>query len=329
MKNQANLIEMYTKEELGFILYNNRSVNGVVKNFLPNLDPIKLVKIESRLDKSKSLFEKDDRMVEISTQDLDTTVDDIVVNPFDIEQLTDLILENVGNFNDDEYHYLTNRGFGDSTILEWKLLGLSSIKNNKDLVTIGATCHPILSKIFDDGVGNGGIIIPLFENDKLVNCAIRKINSHKSLKYSLACPDIPVWGLSKIEEGEEIWITEGIFDMIALIKLGKKAISCSSAMWTGIQLYKILEKKPYSITIFSDKDSVGLRTSAILKDFFMTYNIPARILISIVAKDPAEHYFEKYENSSRFQEIDITLEMIDTFKDESFNFIEYLKNRKF
>ena len=27
---------MYTNEELGFILYNNRSVKGVVSNFLPN-----------------------------------------------------------------------------------------------------------------------------------------------------------------------------------------------------------------------------------------------------------------------------------------------------
>lgn len=320
---------MYTKEELGFILYNNRSVNGVVKNFLPNLDPIKILKIESRLEKSKLLFENDNRMVEVSTNDLDITASDIIVNPSDINKLTDLILENIGNFSEEEYQYLTNRGFGDTTILEWKLLGLSSIKEEKDLITLGATSHPILSKIFDDGIVKGGIIIPMFENDKLVNCAIRKINSHKSLKYSLACPDIPVWGLSKIDEDEEIWITEGIFDMMALIKLGKKAVSCSSAMWTGIQLYKILEKKPSGITIFSDKDSVGLRTSAILKDFFITYNIPTRILISKVAKDPAEHYFEKYQNSSRFQEIDVTLEMIDTCKDESFNFIEYLKNRKF
>ena len=36
----------YTKEELGFILYNNRSVNGVVSNFIPKINPIKLIRIE-------------------------------------------------------------------------------------------------------------------------------------------------------------------------------------------------------------------------------------------------------------------------------------------
>lgn len=321
---------MYTKEELGFILYNNRSVKGVVKNFLPNLNPIKLIKIESQLEKSKELFENDKRMVEISVNDLDVEAEDINIFPEELHKLTDLIVSNRGNFSEEEYDYLTNRGFGDETILEWKLLGLSSIKDKRDLVTIGASSHPILSKIFDDGIKSGGIIIPLFENDILVNCAIRKINSHKSLKYSLACPDIPVWGLDSIKNtGEEIWIAEGIFDMIALCKLGKKAVSCSSAMWTGIQLYKILEKKPSNIVIFSDKDSVGLRTSAILKSFFETNRIQTKILISKVAKDPAEHYFQKLQKTNGLTEVDVTLEMIKKYEDESFNFIEYLKNRKF
>lgn len=320
---------MYTKEEMGFILYNNRSVKGVVSNFLPKLNPVKLIKIENRLQQSKLLFENNSRMVEVSIEDLNINCEDVVIKPEELEKLTDLILQNIGNFTDDEYDYLSNRGFGDKTILEWKLLGLSSIKKQEDLVTLGATCHPILSKIIDDGIENGGIIIPLFEGEKLVNCAIRKIKSDKSLKYSLSCPDIPVWGLDKISDGEEIWITEGIFDMIALIKLGKKSVSCSSAMWTGIQLYKVLEKNPSSVVIFSDKDSVGLRTSAILKDFFSNFGIESKILISKVAKDPAEHYFQKFQTLNQLQEINVTKEMLNEIKDESFNFIEYLKNRKF
>lgn len=320
---------MYTKEELGFILYNNRSVKGVVANFLPKIDPIQLFKIENSLENSKCLFDNDKRMVEVSVNELVTDAKDITVTPKDLEDLTDIILENIGSFSDKEYEYLTNRGFGDQTILEWNLLGLSSIKEQRQLEIIGASSHPILSKIFDDGISNGGIIIPLFENGKLVNCATRKIESHKSLKYSLACPDIPVWGLDKIEDGDQVWITEGIFDMIALLKLGKLSVSCSSAMWTSIQLYKLLEKKPSEIIIFSDKDSTGLRTSAILKDFFERNNISCKILISKIAKDPAEHYFQKFQDSSRFEEIDVTQNMIEKFKDDSFNFINYLKNRKF
>ena len=321
---------MYTKEELGFILYNNRSVKGVVQNFLPKLNPIKLIKIESQLEECKKNFDVDNRMVEVSIKELDLEGKDIVIYPEDLHNLSEFVEYNIGNFNDEEYEYLSGRGFGDKTILEWKLLGLSSIKNKNDLITIGASSHPILSKIFDDGISSGGIIIPLFENEKLVNCAIRKLNSSKSLKYSLACPDIPVWGLDHIEkEGEEIWITEGIFDMIALFKLGKKAVSCSSAMWTGIQLYKILEKKPSSIVVFSDKDSVGLKTSAVLKEFFTLNRIDSKILISKVAKDPAEHYFQKSQTLQELEEIDVTIDMIEKYKDDSFNFIQYLKNRKF
>ena len=49
------------------------------------------------------------------------------------------------------------------------------------------------------------------------------------------------------------------------------------------------------IVIFSDKDEVGLRSSAILKEFFEMNSIPTKTLISKIAKDPAEHYFQKKE----------------------------------
>ena len=41
---------MYTQEELGFILYNNRSVKNVVSNFLPKLNPFKLFQIEHQFE---------------------------------------------------------------------------------------------------------------------------------------------------------------------------------------------------------------------------------------------------------------------------------------
>lgn len=59
----------YTIEELGFILYNNRSVNGVVKNFLPtDINPLVIIRIEKNLDKVKNNFLSDNRMVEMMEQ---------------------------------------------------------------------------------------------------------------------------------------------------------------------------------------------------------------------------------------------------------------------
>ena len=116
---------------------------------------------------------------------------------------------------------------------------------------------------------------------------------------------------------------------MAIYELGEKSVSCSSAMWSGIQLLQLLEKKPKMIKFFSDNDEVGLRTSAILQDFFSQYNIPSKVYISDKYKDASELYFLKKMDLSTLKEIKITDEMINLNKDESFNFIEHLKRRKF
>ena len=274
------------------------------------------------------------RLIEVNSKELDLTSKDEIVTKEQLEELTDLIIENVGSFNQKEYEYLINRGVGELTILSNKLLGLSAITDKEHLRILGATVHPILRGFLDDGLKGGGIIIPLFENGKLVNCSIRKITIEnngysKTLKYTLACPDVPVWGLENIEEDKEIWLTEGIFDMIAVNKMGKNSVSCSSAMWSGIQLYQILQKEPSNMVIVADNDEVGLRTASILKDFFEYYLIQTRVMVSKFAKDAAEHYFQKTRNLSDFIEIDITDEMIISTNDDKFDFIEHLKNRTF
>lgn len=321
---------MWTNEELAFILYNNRSVKGVVVNFIDNsINPHILNDVESILEKCRNNFSNDKRMVEIKKKELNLKAKDIIVTKSDLQSLTELIRENVGNFSESEYEFLTNRGIGDETILKWSILGLSSIKEKKHLEIIGATCHPILNKVLDDGIESGGIIIPLFEDDLLVNCAVRKINSSKSLKYSLACPDVPVWGLNNISEGDEIWMTEGLFDMMALIRMNKKTVSCSSAMWTGIQLYKLLKKRPSVINIFSDNDQVGLRTSAVLKHFFEEYKIKCNIYLSQFAKDAAEHIFEKERFLSELTQVESIEDLLKNKFDDSFDFLKHLKNRKY
>jgi hypothetical protein len=322
----------YTKEELGFILYNNRSVNGVVSNFIPKINPIKLIRIEKLFSESKKLYSNDSRMVEIHLNEIDVECDDIIVTKNELSSLTNLFIKNKGNLNQDEYDYLIKRGCG-SLIDKYQLFGLSSITNKKHLEIIGATCHPTLKNILIDGIENGGIVIPLYQEGILVNCAIRKIaienSDKKSLKYSLACPDIPVWGLDDIERGDEIWITEGLFDMMAIQQQGKKCLSCSSAMWSGIQLYKLLSKKPSKINIFSDNDQVGLRTSAILKDFFNKNNIDCVIYISDISKDASEHFLQKDLNWSSVKQIDIDDDLINNNIDDSFDFINHIKNRRY
>lgn len=326
----------YSLKELGFILYNNRSVDGVVKNFIPkNINPFKLSKVEKNLKKSKSKFQSDDRMVEVDINEINQKSDDIEVRPENLKELTEDFYLNVGKFSYDEINFLFDRGVDREVMWKWQLFGLSEIKERRQLDVIGATVHPTMSRFLDDAIESGGIVIPLFDADEnLINCAIRKVGldsngSTRTLKYTLACPDIPVWGLDQIEEGDEIWITEGIFDTMAIYELGEKSVSCSSAMWSGIQLLQVLEKKPKMIKFFSDNDEVGLRTSAILQDFFKRYDIPSKIYISEDYKDASELYFLKKMDLSTLKEIEVTDDMINLNKDNSFNFIEHLKRRKF
>ena len=323
---------MYSKEDLSFILFNNRSVTGVVKNFLPNINPYKLIELEENLSKIKSMYNSQ-RFIEVNSKELDLNSSDIYVSKKQITDLTPIIYDLIGLFSEVEYEYLVNRGIGEQTILKHKLFGLSSIKNREHLEILGATVHPVLKKFLDDGLDVGGIVIPLFENGELVNCSIRKIsienNDTKTLKYSLACPDVPVWGLDTISEGSEIWITEGIFDMFAINNMGKNVVSCSSAMWSGIQLYQILNKKPKEITIVADNDPVGLRTASILKDLFDYYLINTKVVVSKFAKDAAEHYFQKMRDLDDFIEININDDMILNSNEVSFDFIKHLKEREF
>lgn len=321
-----------SKKELGFILYNNRSTN-LVSNFIPkNLNPFTLTNIENIFRKSKSKFLNNTKMVEIPMSDLNLESDDIIFSKENLSDLTNEFLSYKGKFNERESIFLKKRGIDEKVIIKWNLLGLSNIKDSRKLEIIGAKVHPIISNVLVDGIEGGGIIFPLFNNGLLENCAIRKIaleNTDKaSLKYSLSCPDVPIWKSNNIQPGDEIWLTEGLFDMFALDNIGLKSVSCSSAMWSGIQLYQVIMLRPSKINIFSDNDEVGLRTSAILNHFFKSYGLESDIFISKLAKDASEHFFEMKLDLSYLKLISI--EPGDIKKDDnSFNFLNHIKNRKY
>jgi hypothetical protein len=320
----------YTVEQLGFILYNNRSVDGVIKNFLDeSIEVDKLIDIEKKFDWCKSLYSNLEKMVEVDLSLLDPYGDDEVVTPQQMDELSNLTLSNIGNFSENEMVFLNKRNISSEVIKKYNLLGLSNFTNREHLRIIGATCHPILKTFLKDGIDEGGIVFPLFENDRLINCSIRRITDVGKLKYTLAVPDVPVWNVDNITIGEEVWICEGIFDMIALIENGFKAVSPSSAMWSGIQLYKLLEKKPGRVTIFCDNDRVGLKTGLVLSKFFNLVGIESKTVHSKFCKDAAEHFFEKGYKVDDLVDIKINRKMIEDKNDNSFDFLRYLQKRKF
>lgn len=323
----------FSKEELGFILYNNRS-KKVVENFFPkNINKYRLLNIENIFQKSKNKFINNKKMVEIPIKDLNLSSNDILIEPDQLSSLTNKFIKYKGIFNEKEDKFLQRRNIPKEVIKKWGLVGLSNFKE-EELEIIGANVHPIISSILEDGIKGGGIVFPLFdENHILINNAIRKIsleNTDKvSLKYSLACPDVSLWKSNNINVDDEIWLTEGLFDMFALDNLGYKSISCSSAMWSGLQLHELITLKPGKINIFSDNDEVGLRTAAIMCDFFKNYGIDCDIFKSKKSKDAAQHFFEDKLSIDDIVRVKDIEHLIESKNDDSFNFINYLKNRKY
>ena len=317
----------YTNEELAYILYNNRSVKGVVKNFLPkDIDTKILLEVEKKLNWVKKIYNNFERFIEIDKSKLNLDVEDVKLEISDISCLSKQIFKNTGKFSDTESQFLKSRGITEDIMNEYSLSGVSFIQDHDILNKLNFSLHPLLNKFFYANYPEEGIVIPLFEHDILKNCAIRKISSVSKLKYSLAIPDIDVWSLEK--EMDEVWICEGLFDMMALKSIGLNAVSVSSAMWSSIQLYRLLESKPSSINILCDNDQVGWKTGAILSKFFNLYGIRNQTWHCKSGKDAAEIIFEKKLDFSDIEPIYITKKML-SFQDTSFDFLKYLVSREF
>ena len=317
----------YNIEETNHILYHNRSTK-LIKNFLPIFDINYVLEKEKILTYCRELYtEVNESEVEFDVSDFDFYSTDIVFEKEDIIDLTNSF--NIVIDNEVEYSYLIERNL-DKLIDKYDISGLSSITDPIDLDIIGATTHPLLRKVLGDGTSGGGIMFPLFENNKLVNVAIRRIDNSNKMKYSLAIPDISLWGLYEIEYGSEIWITEGLIDRIFMLENGfDNVITASTPGLSIIHLLKILEKKPSGINIWSDKDRTGLLHSAIIQKFFSLNNVMCEVYVSEESKDPDDHFNSGLTKDDIYP-IKVTREKINSFpKNINENFLEYLKNREY
>ena len=97
----------YSVEEIGFILYNNRSVSGTISNFLDkSMDPMKLIRIERKFDWVKSLYANLEKMVEVDLSLLNPEADDEIITPKQLSELTDFFKTNIGKYSDKEKEFL-------------------------------------------------------------------------------------------------------------------------------------------------------------------------------------------------------------------------------
>ena len=270
--------------------------------------------------------------IEFKQEDIITNYKDIIFKQKDLNSLDSKIRTASQNIKDYvEYNYLKNRNINDEMIFKYNIAPLSFEFTREEKDIMGATLHPSLINVLNfDSEFDKGIIIPIYENGKIVNFIVRRLIDCP-IKYSLAIPEVTVIGLNDIKDNSEIWITEGFLDKVRLENNGfENVVTVSSCVWSSIQLYQLYKKKPIRINIFSDYDYSGLRSSWMLERFFNFYNIEVNVIVSKKCKDADEH-FRNGHTIEELEQIFITQELLDTVDDmdDMFdNYIDYLKNKK-
>jgi len=311
----------YTVEQINHIIYNNRTYEGVVKNFIPNLslqDLQLLLEIGKQLKFINKLVNKNTSIV-IDKEKLELDKPDFELYPHQIEN----IKVSSRNFNEQEKKILDSKKIPEHIIEQYDISPLSQF-NAETLEILGVKTHPIMEKLIGDGI-SAGLIIPLYRDGKLINSVYRKTESITKLKYGITVPSLDLWG---DEEYDEVWICEGLFDMMALREQGKKCVSASSCSLNDFQYFKIIKNKPKMVNIFTDKDVSGYRSSLKSQKLFSLNKISSKVFASDTSKDAAEHFFERKDSWDKIKEIKITSEMISR-EDDVVDFLDYLKKREF
>jgi len=315
----------YTVEQINHIIYNNRTFEGTTQNFLPklnNFDILLLLEIEKQINFANKIINKD-KIIVIDESKLDLDKEDITLLPHELHN----IKVSSRDFSKEERELLDKKNIPEHIIEQYDISPLSQFKERETLVKLGVTTHPIFQRLLGDELSEG-LIVPLYEDGKLINTAIRKTTDITKLKYGISVPSIDLWG-DKEWEGEELSMTEGLFDMMALREEGLKCVSSSSGSVNDFQYFKIIKGKPKKVNIFVDNDSAGYSSALKAQKIFGLNRIPSTTYASKHAKDMAEHFFELKLGWDDIKEINITMEMIENGKDNVFDFLDYLENRKF
>jgi hypothetical protein len=164
----------YTVEEINHIIYNNRSYEGVVKNFMPKIklnDLNILLEIGNQIRFVNKIVNKEASII-IDKEKLDLELSDVELFPHQLEN----IKVSSRNFSDVEKELLKRKKIPEHIVEQYDISPLSQFREDKETLKIlGVTTHPILERLLGDGISDG-LIIPLYRNNKFVNSVFRKTN---------------------------------------------------------------------------------------------------------------------------------------------------------
>ena len=213
------------------------------------------------------------------------------------------------------YNYFNRRGINKKWIFE------------KHKIIVGNPKDIIPACFYSDKIRNIDMysnIIPIWEKGKIVNCLLRRDDSHRMAKYS----SLKVLNLSHLPlkiynsdllrnklENEIIYITEGVFDALSFENEKRKAISINSTVMINRLLDIInINKSKYKNVVFAialDADQPGIEAANRLHKKLLEINMVSKILKLQKYNDINDFYInDKKEFLDKLNQIESALKKI-------------------
>jgi len=178
-----------------------------------------------------------------------------------------------------------------TTIINKFMIGLWDSQMYKELVALYGESR-IKHMRFPKVNENSFIVLPIIENNKIVTFMFRSISDNSEYKYIYSAEpnkslvDV-VYNYNPYDQNTEIYVTEGIFDAIALYGIG--ITNVVSLLGLNITNKKLSKLNRYSvINLALDTDRSGYRASLKAAQYFMLHNKIVYLILNTPYKDVDE-----------------------------------------
>ena len=178
-----------------------------------------------------------------------------------------------------------------TTIINKFMIGLWNSQMYKELVALYGESR-IKHMRFPKVTENSFIVLPIIENNKIVTFMFRSISDNSEYKYIYSAEpnkslvDV-VYNYNPYDQNTEIYVTEGIFDAIALYGIG--ITNVVSLLGLNINDKKLSKLNKYNtINLVLDTDRSGYRASLKAARYFMLQNKIVYLLLNTPYKDVDE-----------------------------------------
>jgi hypothetical protein len=178
----------------------------------------------------------------------------------------------------------------------------SQVGSRADRIVLGMEIHPALQRWIGDATPRGVALAASGANGTMTGCHLRFLSTVPKVKFGSSCPLVHISSnVYWTSTGNGLWLVEGIFDGLALDKLGIAYASPSSGTWSAEQLQVALSliktRKPAFVVCAHDRDRVGLKENLFLWSVLRTFHEDVRIfLYPAGVKDMSELVCKHHED---------------------------------